>query len=56
MALWRRDRGPKVVGLGVAGDERQALLLRVQVEAAKDAPDAMLGDPDPAPLLPPQLR
>ena len=55
VALGRRDAGPLLVGVGVAGDERQALWLGVQVVAAKDAPDTVLGDPDPAPFRAPEL-
>jgi hypothetical protein len=52
--MWRSGGairpGPLLVGVGVTGDERQALCLGVQVEALQDAPDAVLGDPDPAPF------
>lgn len=52
MQLLRRELGAALVGVGVAGDQRQALGSGVEVEALEHAPDAVLGDPDPTPLLP----
>src|SRR5215207_6917549 len=54
--LDRRDLGASFVGIAVPGDQRQALVAGVQPDPAQDAPDAVLADPDAAPLLPGQLR
>jgi hypothetical protein len=45
----------RLVGGGVAGDERVALRARVEPVAAEQLPDAVRRDDDPAPLLAPQL-
>src|SRR5438309_12026628 len=47
--------GLSLVGVGMAGDRRQALGARVQAIAAEHPPDPLLGDPQPAPLLARQL-
>src|SRR5438128_6475512 len=39
----------------MASDERQALAPGVQPDAAEHAPDAVLRDPNPTPLLPGQF-
>ena len=39
----------------MAGDQGEALGAGVQVEAPQHRPDAVLGDPDPAPLRPGEL-
>jgi hypothetical protein len=53
--MWRSgggESGLSLVGIGVAGDERQALGAGVEADPAQDPPHPVLGDPDPAPLLP----
>src|SRR5215211_8373285 len=47
--------GLALVGVGVTGDQGEALRARRQVKAPQHPPDAVLGDLDPAPLLSPQL-
>jgi hypothetical protein len=42
MALWRRQLGLTLVGLGVPCDQGEALGAPVQVEAAEHPPDAVL--------------
>src|ERR1700756_2538935 len=51
MSLGRWWRGSSLVWVAVAGDQRQPPGPGVQAHSAKDTPDAMLGDPQPAPLL-----
>src|SRR5262245_8615255 len=55
MQLLRRFGRRSLVGVGVAGDERQALLAGREAKAPKHEPDPVLGDPDPAPLGPGEL-
>jgi len=49
--LWR-DLRLALIGIGVAGDQGQALGAGVEVEALEHGPDAVLRDSDPAPFLP----
>jgi hypothetical protein len=45
----------RLVGRGVAGDQREPLLPRVQAVAAQATPDPVVADNDPAPALAAQL-
>jgi hypothetical protein len=45
----------RLVGSGVAGDEREPLGARREAVAGKTAPDARVRDDDPAPLKAAQL-
>ena len=42
VALWRGRLGLALVGVAVAGDQRQALGAGVEADAAEDAPDTVL--------------
>ena len=55
--MWRSGGGTRaaLVGIAVAGDQREALVAGVQPNAAQHPPDAVLRDPQAAPLLPGQL-
>jgi hypothetical protein len=46
----RRQLGLALVGIAVAGDQGQALDPRIQTDAARRPPHAVLADPDSAPL------
>src|SRR4051794_3048669 len=51
LRLGRGQIEPALVGIAVAGDQRRALGACVEPDAAQDAPHAVLGDSQAAPLL-----
>ena len=55
MALGLGFRGCRLGRSGVAGHEAEALTPGVEAVALEDAPDAVVGEPDAAPLRPRQL-
>ena len=55
MALGLRFGACRLGRSGVAGDEAEALTPGVEAVALEDAPDAVVGEPDAAPLRPGEL-
>src|SRR6266851_3487365 len=49
-SIWRSGGGGEgvaLIGIAVAGDQRQSLTAGIQAHPAEHTPDAVLGDPDP---------